>query len=133
MWYEYDDRWTGFEAHFDKARAVGKTFDLKVIGVYASTQESNGYPMPRFTDADILVMLYETVCCPSCSGYYFRQGGGLLRRGEDFTVWPGKRFDMAVNQRRILKEWRQVFGEVDYSNRPGGNSSKNSLGTVKSG
>jgi len=118
QWDVHDDRWNGIEEHFEQARIVASSFGLEVVGVYGTTQDHpEKYPIPRFVGPAMLVMLYRTFCCPSCSWFAFRHEGRLLERREDFTVCRGKRLDSAVSQRRILKAWREIYGQVDYSNQ----------------
>ncbi|OGR03815.1 MAG: hypothetical protein A2511_05555 [Deltaproteobacteria bacterium RIFOXYD12_FULL_50_9] len=118
QWDEYADRWLGIEEHLDQARAVGSTFDLEVVGFYTSTETgAAGYPIPTaIMNAQRIVLIYGCLCCPSCSGIAIRHHDRWLRRGEGFTVSPGKRISSGMNQKRVLKEWRKVHGPIDYSN-----------------
>ncbi len=119
----FDDRWTGIEANIEKARSVARAFDLEVAGFYASTDidtAKDNFPAPPFVaeGAMELFMLYRTICCPHCSWAAIRRGGRWLERGEDYVISRGKRRSDAVSQKRILTDWRRVYGEVDYSNQP---------------
>lgn len=122
---EFEDRWTGIDDNIDKARSVAKSFDLDVVGFYASTDDFDpdsldNFPMPSFiASASMeLVMLYRMICCPSCSCASFKYGNRWLKRDEDYVVPHGKRISDTISQKRILKEWHRVYGAVDYSNQP---------------
>lgn len=121
-WHEFDDRWNGIDVNATKAAAVARLFDMEVVGLYASTEESFSraeYPMPAFginTSMD-LVMLYRTMCCPGHSWATYKAGTRWLTRDETYVVPRGKRADNAINQKKILKAWYRFAGPVDYSNR----------------
>lgn len=120
-WYKFDDRWTGIYDNLDKARFVGRAFNMDVVGLYASTDSDHhdGFPIPaciRSTCMELL-MLYQTVCCPQCSWVSYKRDNRWLIRDEDYVVPRGKRIRDSINQKRILKEWRRVHGAVDYSNK----------------
>jgi hypothetical protein len=116
-WDEFADRWTGIEQHYSKARAVADKFDLEVLGFYASTQSIDGYPKPLFSiTSEPLILLYSTQCCRGCSGFNLDSGERRLTIKEDYLIAPGKRLDLTLNQDKVLKEWRRVFGPIDYSN-----------------
>lgn len=116
-WYEFADRWAGIEFNYPKALAVADKFDLEVLGFYASTQSRVGYPHPLFSiTPDPLILVYTTECCKSCSGFSLYSGERSLTIKEDYLVAPGKRLDLTLNHNKVLKEWRRVFGPIDYSN-----------------
>jgi hypothetical protein len=117
---KFEDRWTGIYDNIEKAFSVGRLFNLDVVGSYASTKSSNhtDFPVPPIKSTSMeLVMLYQTICCPKCSWYSFKYDNQWLIRDEDYVVPCGKRISNSINQKRILKEWRRVYGPVDYSNR----------------
>lgn len=122
-WHEFDDRWNGIEANLEKARSVARLFDMEVVGFYASTDDFdsdnlNNFPIPPLiaNTSMGLVMVYRMICCPQCSWAAYRYGSRWLKRDEDYLVPHGKRISDSVSQKRILAEWRKVFGEPDYSN-----------------
>ena len=120
-WNEFEDRWIGIEGNIEKARAVAKLFDMDVVGFYASTDIDtyDDFPMPLFIGSGSmeLFMLYRMICCPQCSSASFKYDNRWLKRDEDYVVPHGKRISNSISQKRILKEWRQVYGAVDYSNQ----------------
>lgn len=116
-WHEFDDRWTGIEEHLEKACTAGKVFNLEVIGFYASTEsDRRAFPMPSFVDSSHFVMVYRTMCCPRCSRFSFKYNNRRLDRGDGFILSRGKRFDDSVNQKKVLRAWRRIYGPVDCSN-----------------
>ncbi|MDZ4200964.1 MAG: hypothetical protein U1C96_02335 [Gallionella sp.] len=122
-WHEFGDRWTGIEENIEKARAVARLFDMEVAGFYASTNafdpiDRDDFPIPPLiaNSSMEVFMLYQAICCPSCSWASFKCGNRWLKDGEDYVVPRGKRIDDSINQKRILTEWRKVFGAADYSN-----------------
>jgi len=124
-WHEFEDRWNGMEANIEKARSVAKLFDMEVVGFYASTDnfaqdDLDNFPIPSFiASASMeLLMVYRMVCCPQCSSTAFRYGNRWLKRDEEYLVPHGKRVSDSISQKRILAEWRRVYGAVDYSNQP---------------
>lgn len=120
-WYEYADRWNGIAENLEKAQEVARLFSLEVIGFYASTEgwQDGEYPGPDFSnDSSQVFMIYHAIHCPACSQCSFKHNGQWLKyRNEHFAVCHGKRLTHDINQKRILKEWRRVYGAVDYSNR----------------
>ncbi|MDD2700063.1 MAG: hypothetical protein PHH36_02380 [Sideroxydans sp.] len=121
-WREFGDRWNGIAENLDKARKVANRFGLEVVGFYASADGfepscRDVYPFPlQSASSDMgLFMFYACVCCPSCSTVSYHLDGRWLKHGEEFFSPHGVRIDKTVNQKRILKSWRQVFGTVAYS------------------
>ncbi len=121
---EFEDRWIGIEDNLEKARTVSKLFNMDVVGFYASTDGFdpdclNHFPIPSFIENTCmkLLMVYEVVHCPSCSSISYKYGNRWLKRGEDYIVPHGKRVSDSICQKRILTEWRKVYGLVDYSNQ----------------
>lgn len=119
-WDVFDDCWSGVSENLQKAVAVAKAFDLEVVGFYASGEKFSGkdidaYPFPpQIAEGSMkLFMLYCTICCPAHSWASYNLDGRWLECKEEAC---GIRIDKAINQKRILKEWRRVFGAVDYSN-----------------
>ena len=121
VWYHYEDRWLGMDDTIDTARVLGQMFDLTVVGVYASTTDDyngNHYPIPAVIKKTRmeLFLLYQVMCCTSCSGRIIKLKNDWLQEGKDWVIPRGIRSSNAINQKRILKEWHKVYGEVDYSN-----------------
>lgn len=111
QWHEFADRWVGLEEHLNMARQVARVFGLEVTGYYASTQDSSDYPMPSaIMQPGQIVLVYTTRCCPHCSWFGISHHDRWLQHGEEFTLGQGKRLTNAVNQKRVLKEWRRVYG-----------------------
>jgi hypothetical protein len=124
-WYEYGDRWNGIAQHADKAASVARRFGLELVGVYASfyayaddSGDMEDYPAPpALATSGMGVMLnYYMLCCRSCSLFRITQHGQPLTYGDDYVLTREKRLTRTINQRRILQEWRKVFGPIDYSN-----------------
>jgi hypothetical protein len=65
-----------------------------------------------------LVMVYRTNCCPGHSWTSYKYGNRWLKRDEDYVVPRGRRISDSINQKKILTEWHNVYGAVDYSNQP---------------
>jgi hypothetical protein len=113
---EFEDRWAGIADNIEKARAVGRLFDMEVVGFYASTDFDNGeeFPSPPLVESGSmgLFLLYRMICCPQCSMALFKQGGRTLKRDADYVVPRGARANNSISQKRILKEWNAVYGAV---------------------
>ncbi|WP_295456168.1 hypothetical protein [uncultured Thiodictyon sp.] len=120
-WGKYDDRWSVVPESIDKARMVGQLFALDVVGFYASTDvtQRDSFPLPSFGRFADIVMLYQTICCPSCSWCSYFKDGRWLTPDEDYVTPHGRRIRPEINQKRILKAWRMIHGPIDYSNRSG--------------
>ncbi|NOT82555.1 MAG: hypothetical protein HOP01_07545 [Gallionella sp.] len=120
-WNEFEDRWIGIEANLEKARSVAKSFDMEVVGFYATTDDDHyeNFPMPPFVgNASMeLVMVYRANCCPGCSWSSYKYDNRWLKRGEDYVVPHGKRISDSISQKRILTEWHRIYAAVDYSNQ----------------
>jgi hypothetical protein len=108
----FEDRWVGMDTYFEQASYVAKAFDLEIVGLYASTEEmpGNDYPIPsQIAQTSLqLLILYRMLHCPSCSGIDYNLAGLWLSQEEEPTVQGGKRYLNSINQKKVLKKWREA-------------------------
>lgn len=121
-WDEYGDRWNGIDEYLGMAQRVARLLDLEVAGLYATTEsfDHNSYPLPEYfvRHKMKLMMLYRAMCCRSHSHLSLWRNGHWLEFGKDGSaaICRGKRLSNNLNQKKIMKQWRKIYGPVDYSN-----------------
>lgn len=95
------------------ARQLAASLHLDVLGRYiTSDYGTKAFETCPFKD-DGLLIHYQMICCPQCSGarYYFN---GQELRWADVEDAPGKRITHLMNQRRILTRWNRMLGRRSY-------------------
>lgn len=89
------------------AQFVGQKFELEIFGCYTTQWkiiENSG--LIKQSNMDFAMKYRPSLCCKSCSGYSFEQGGKELEYHKgDYSVPKRKRICNEINQKKILKEW----------------------------
>lgn len=111
-----EDRWNSVNQHWGKAQLTGKSFRLEVVGYYASSDawHQPPYPVPDFiASGKAMLLLYQTVCCRGHSWKRIWRDGTWLKQRTGYVVPRGIRISNDVNQKRVLKAWRQLVGDTE--------------------
>jgi hypothetical protein len=89
------------------AQFVGQKFELEVIGCYTTQWKMiKNSEVIKQANINLVMKYHPSLCCKSCSGYSFEQGGKELEYYKgDYSVPSGKRVCNEINQKKILKEW----------------------------
>lgn len=124
FWDRFDDRWNGILEHLALAQRIADRFDLEWVGLYASTdgfEITEEYPLPDCIQQSSMQVfaLFSMICCPKCSSLQVKRYSSWPSAcsEEGYLLSRGRRCTISLNQKRIIKEWRRQFGDIDYSNQ----------------